>query len=365
MKKRIISFLLVLTMVLGLVGCGSKEKGSTASLADTQKQLQDIKSGEFSMEMNLKMNVSSTSSTDATSQMMAEVLKKGFNVKLSGVVESETKCDVNIAYNLGDGNYKDVTNLIVDNDTIYINMKKIKEFVSGISQLSMYASFVPADKEYLKISKSDIEKYASMSGVDASASVNMPTEDTVKEYEEFAQEIAKAIDQAAKGVKPTVITNDGDKLSISLTKENLPEFLQNVSKLDLEKYYDGFLKIAEKTNTSSTSISELKTKKSENIADIKKSLKKAAVAIKADSSKTTGSFNIDITTTGKKGSYKVDENVKFNMKHESESMEVGAKYSISEKTEKKVTAPTDIMTLDELMTTMQSLLGSFQGTGTN
>jgi hypothetical protein len=221
MKKRLLAFFLMLIMVMGSTAVCSAQ---STSLKDVVGQTQNLTTGKFSYEFQIKSDAKATDMPAEYAQYAA--LLKNLYIKLDGTMAGTT-ASMSMSYKMSDSDtYKEITDMFTDGSTVYMNMKKLVAFMkaTNVPELAAYAQLIPVDKTYVKITMDDI---AAVSGttVDTS-SLTMSADQAAA----LTQGIYTILDKSVKGVKPAVVTVKDGVYKIDVNNKNAVKFLTNLKK---------------------------------------------------------------------------------------------------------------------------------------
>ncbi len=346
MKKKLLAILLVLTMVLGLASCGSKDSGSgDASLSAQIDKMSDMDADYAELSIDVD--------TDLFKQSNLDITKLSLKIAAQTDKESKKLGKAEISYKLDSGDFTKLTTMIVDDQVIYINLKELKEAATGLIDklgLSDYASVLtvlPSD-EYVKIDPATI---AQMTGAEVSSSSLSINEEDTKKIIKMVTEVTKAVEDAIKDVEPAVITGDDDKVAFNLSDKNAKATFEALAKADFSKCFDTVMEQMEAIESFKAFATEYKGKKSDILAELKTTLEDGAKKL-TDAKDFALNYTFEIS--GSEGKRVAEQKFSVNVKDEEASLKMSFTCSAQEGKEEKVEVPAEAA---DFMTIMSSLMG--------
>lgn len=343
--KRFLALILIVIMAIGLVGCKGKkeETKETVTLASTMEKMQDFKTGEFEYTMTFK-------GTGTDMEVIPAV-----DVKFTGVVTTADPiaASIDISYKLdGDTEYISLTDMVINDADIYINIKTLKEALAGFGDatVSMYSAFIPDGKDYLSITQEEIQSLSEMSGTEVSTASYTDTESYILASIHFS----KFFENAVKDVEPKLITVEEGKVSVVLNNDNITPAIDAILKGDMGAAIDAFVTEGEKLKGDKTIVTEVKDNKESLITQVTEALTEAKTQLQDSDVKLDIKMNIE--NEGEKGSRVATTDVTANVSQTDNTVDITFKGSQNEKIsgDKKVTIPESVITFTELYS---SLLG--------
>lgn len=360
MKKKLLALVLVLTMVVGVLSaCGSKKQ---VSYWDAAQELQEIKTGSFSMEMNIKSDLSE----DITQTVGASL--NDIYVKMDGVIESSVdpyKLSMNIQYKLAESDdYTKVTDVIFDEDALYINVTALREMLQGLNNamISMYAGVLTSEEDYIKITMEDLEYLTSLSGESVDTSELVLTENTQKYSEILVDKLFTILEKSVEGVEPAITSEKKGTYSFKLNNENLVPFLTNLKTVienDGQTLYNEYIDdISKLEGDNQEYIDALNEGKESLVPTLTESLSSAITEIQ-EAKDATYNLGYDFSIDGKEGKRIVEQSYTMDFSGvENQSGKITYKGNINEAVEKgSVKAPEASVTLTDFITNIFSSLG--------
>ncbi len=201
-----VSFLCILLAVLMLFsGCNS---GSSASnFFQSIKEATNLQKYDF--EMSIETEVAGSKNT----------------VEIEGIHESADVMSVSITTS-SEGSTLDLGELIFRDNRIYID-------ISGLANQSDYMADIFEGKDYVYIDFNDYLDTVENSGV-----VNESSMEIISGMDSFSgclgildiflDHVYDILDKAAQGVDPAVLSKDGSKHTLTITDENIGDYLENI-----------------------------------------------------------------------------------------------------------------------------------------
>lgn len=365
MKKRFWSLILIVIMAISLVGCGDKK--SKASLTGILEKTETMTTGAGSMELSFALDypeeeLAKDPQINDMIKNAVGMLKDGVFIKLEFVVESMDKVQTTILYKMKkDDSYKKLTDVILCDKEMYIDIKSIKDaVVSFVPEFSVYASAITIEKDYIKFSEADMKQLSSMAGAQAGNAFSFSMGE-LKEQQEVSIILSKILasyfEDAVNGVKPEVITGDEDSVTVSLNKENLAAVLEALEATDITSCIDEFVKEAEKMDKMKDMVEEIKAEKETAVKEYKEALKEFKDDVK-DINDADYELKYTVGVTGDEGSRKQTVSLKAKAEDDECKMELVVEANTEEKTDKKVTAPSSSIGYMEFFQSLGAGLGN-------
>lgn len=365
MKKRIVSLLMILTLVLTLVACGGKDKTQTLTQA-FEKQV-DMKTGVSDITIDFSFSgFTDEMGTDASLTGVGELFNN-LSLKISTVSESvePLKGSASISYKYGTAtDYSKLTTFIMDGDDIYINANELKVAVTAIAtemgqpQVGILLTMFQTE-EYIKINQKEMNDYISKyAGVEVTEAVTTVDQKATEEAGiVIARNVIKAFEEVTKEVKPELVSAKDSKVTLTITKENVDAVADAIGKADLTTYYDTMVKELEAVKGAEDITKEVKESKETVLAKIKEFC--VELTKEEPSSDADAKVVYSIETKGNKGSRVATNEMTINFKDEKDTLDVVVKAVTNEKIadDQKVVVPEKATTVEELMNTLTEMLG--------
>lgn len=281
MKKKLISLLLAMVMIVGtLSGCGNKKGNSYSSIL---RNTYDIEKGVYDSEIILTIdNATSVLSMLGVSELgeLEDYLINDkdqikASLKMDGVALSRNpiKQTANISYKIGKmTDYQKFTELIIDNETVYFNLKDIVDTVAVYDPEIL--DEITLDKEYISITATEAEQYLGYE-----MSVDTTAFGDAESVEELLQEtvfyVIETFEKASKGTDLFEESDDG--YAMRLDEDNLTDVTATlVEYLDknAEGIFDGYVKKLESIKGDNTDfIDQIKDSKASYMTGIAEAIK--------------------------------------------------------------------------------------------
>ena len=242
MKKRFLSIMLVLIMVLSLVACGSKDNAGK-------------KGGNDSTKKNENKAATLTEVVDAMSKVEAKgVTIEGSMDEMNGklVVKSDgEKASVEVVF---DGNA--VTDVIYADETVYVNLQAFAKFYDDYMGEDM---FVPAfeqlgvTQKYMSLTITEIEGLLQNEGLTVADIFSGVEGGDPEELQKIATALVKFFGdylESIKGEIPSdILTIDGTYAELTINVENIEKVLNAMKNGDVKPYIEQLAKDLKATKT--------------------------------------------------------------------------------------------------------------------
>lgn len=214
MKRKLLSLLLILTLVISMVGCSNKEKKPTAKTI--LQKMSSIEINAVDTEVELKSETGSLSFLIHTIKFDSENYYVSIDAKMS---LDKYVCE----------EYMELTNIyFVDTKDVYVDIKQVVEYLSNLdSQFAMISGFLKLPADYVVISEEDLGAY--------SIKNNFPS---ISISEVVIEKLGTLIDEWAEKTGETVTTIADDKITLSVNPENIQLISEAVSTIDFETCYN-------------------------------------------------------------------------------------------------------------------------------
>ncbi len=243
MKKRFLSIMLVLIMVLSLVACGSKDNAGK-------------KGGNDSTKKNENKAATLTEVVDAMSKVEAKgVTIEGSMDEMNGklVVKSDgEKASVEVVF---DGN--SVTDVIYADEVLYVNLQAFAKFYDDYMGEAM---FVPAfeqlgvTQKYMSLTMTEIEGLLQNEGMTVADIFSGVEGGDPEELQKIAAAIVKFFGdylESVKGEIPSgsILSIDGTYAEITINAGNIEKVLNAMKNGDVKPYIEQLAKDLKATKT--------------------------------------------------------------------------------------------------------------------
>ena len=230
MKRKMMSVMMILIMAVTLLsGCVSKEENNSTFFQEAKK-LSNIKNGTETVEIGYMLD---SDLPGFPKQLLTEDGKADLKIKMEATAESETKQAIKISAKLGKNEYQNVTTVVMNGSTLYLDVRSIVDFVGTIDE-----SIVPDIETILgqmgitgTISL-DLKKFAEASGQNLPEFGKFKTEST-----KLTDDILNKLDQSFKDIQG----KDGDSYTVSVNEKNADQAvdaLVSFCEQNLESIFD-------------------------------------------------------------------------------------------------------------------------------
>lgn len=362
MKKRILALTLVLIMAISFVTACSKK--SNLNSFDTLREMQEVKTGSFSYDVALKMDIADMGT------MPTEVVDalKDLHIKFDGVIESAEypyKLNMKIQYKLPNSDkYEDVTDIVYVDDVYYINLKTIRDLLQNMnnSTVSIYSGFLTSETDYIKITKEDLEYIAQLSGTTVDTSELTMSADSTKAVQLLADKFITILEKTSKDVKPEMVSEDKGTHTISINNENIDAILTSFKKVmetdGATLYNEYYEEVKKLENVDQALLDQLEANKDTFVTDVTTEVDKLLTEKKEDPD-TDIDFKWNYSLEGKEGKRKVDTTYNFTAKDAENNLEVVFDGTVDEANKADgVKAPAEATSLTDFINTLMSAFGA-------
>lgn len=352
MNKKLLSVLLAMVMIIGtLSGCGSKGGSSYSSIV---REVNDIKTGEFEMELGVTVDEAASLISATGLEMLEEYLVSDkdeikVSLKFTGVIESTDPVSesVNVSYKMGTmSSYKDLTEVIVKDDAVYMNVKTlltaVEEYVPDI------ANEISLDKDYIGMTMSEIEDNL---GYKVSELTTTTGEiEGVENPQEFLTEtVYYIIETLEKATKSTDLFEKSDKgYAMSLDDSNIIDVTEAIVKYldkNAESVFDEYVKTIEKLDGDNADmITEIKDQKSsfmDTVSELVETFDKDEVEKEFEAAGIKFSIDSYAECTGKEGKREASSDATISAEYQGIKGKLTVSSTLNEKTGKKVEVPAE------------------------
>lgn len=363
MKKRIVALVLMLVMLTSLVACGGKEeKDTTPSLVGAYEQQADMTTGASDITMDFSFS--------GLTELLGTDQFNNISLKMLAVTESAdpVKGSVELSIKYGTAtDYTKLTTMIVDNEDVYINATELKTAVTAIAsemgntQVGILLAMFPTE-EYIKLNQTEMMNYATSMGVDvadvvpATTSVDAAMQQVVTTV---VKHVIKAVEESTKEITPALVSGEGNKVTFTLTKENIGSVCDALAKADLAAYFDACVKDLEAIKGAEETVTAIKEQKDTVVTELKTAFETAKTEMESDADV---KFVYSMETTGDKGNRVATNELTVEANDSKDTLSVVVKGTNTEKIEdsQKVTVPTTATTFEDLMNTFNSFLSQME-----
>lgn len=222
--KKIISVLLMFTIMLSVTACAGTDKKTTAQSVINKI----IETKATSGEINISLDAGSEGSCDV-------------KINISGDSDKNALIDVYAkinydTYSMDD--YEKVTDIYVFNSQqqVYLNITQIKKFLVNVDdQFAMFTAIFSFPGEYLIVDKESLEELLSQYDVDIAEETQEISEVTDEDKKDLAQYLGEIIDELAENTTDAVTITENN-LSFHLTQENADSICDALLEMDFEKF---------------------------------------------------------------------------------------------------------------------------------
>lgn len=367
MKKKLLSLLLAMVMIVGtLSGCGNKTGNSYSSVV---RDVYDIETGAYESELILTIDNASnilsmlglSSSSEIVDYLVNDKDQIKASIKVDGSISSRNPViqSMNFSYKAGKmSDYQKFTEVIVDNETVYINLQ------DAIDAVAVYVpeikDEITLDKEYLSITATEAENYLGYT-----AEVDTTAFGDAESVEEILQEtVFYVIEVFEKASKETdLFEKSDDGYALRLDEDNLADVavaLVGYLKENSESIFDGYVEVLEKIDGDNTElIEQIKDGKDEFIEEVSEMTDDVDADELDEEIKSSGvKFAIDsyIECTGKDGKRVAESEASLTVEYQGVSAKVKMITTLDESADDTVNIPSSDVTYT--LTELSELVGS-------
>lgn len=377
MKKlnKLIATFLCFCMVFAMAACGKDDGGMKSGASGTTAEKKDffsvasesVDTGKADMSIKLKI-------ADSKETLKSLIGTDEITLKLTGDVSRENNqlkgLNIAVSATIGSDNV-DLTDVIYKDSTCYINMEKMVNAIipyvkkSGTNIEASQVMALLGGKKYMSMSESEMKQYMAAAQSSTSASEYMTQAGNYAKYlEVFNKVLATPCKDTLAKVEPAVLSQDGDSYTFKIDKDNLEGVIDQVSTLinnDGEKLLNQLKEEMKSTCGEDDEIykSLNDTETSKQVEELKTAFSNAKKNI-ATAKEAEPLIKMTVSSTGNEGSRVLKNNVEFAIKdnESSTSVDVVMDSTMTEDKNVSFTAPTDVASITEIMSTLQSLQGS-------
>lgn len=329
MKKRIISMLMVVMMILSLTACGKKGGNDAATAKDVLTKIAEYEGKQMDMTFDIEV----------------EGEKMSFRIAASQLSDTEVGLDMYMTY--GTSGEVKLTTMYGSNTEIYVNLQEILDALVVIEpSFAAYTAYYQLPSDWVLVTLEDLKMLYAMMGVDTTAfDLAMAAEEDQKASEEFETKTIEAfgnfLDEYANAAGNEVLAVENGTVTFKLNNENVAAAMKALASIDVEKYINDYVAAVESIEGTEETVEQLK-EMSVGLNDAIKDLEAEAANVSDDDKvNLTCSFGTDA-----KGA-----NVTFAMTEESDyqNMTMSFVMNMTEKATGSYSAPAEYTTLTELL----------------
>lgn len=331
MKKKLLSIVLMLVMVLSLAGCNNQlaAKPTAKSVLET---ISNAEQNTISYEMDI----------EASGMFLS--------LKFDGVMKDEANAYVNVLAKLSYDTYVieeycELTNIyVINNEMIYIDVQQVLDFLVELdSQFAMLSTYFELPGEYLAFTPEDIVELYEELEIDTSElnleSMSMSMEAN-EEYNARALDILGSfLDEYVEKTGGTSTNVEKNKISIKINNDNIGTIVKGLAEMDIEGYLSDILELSADMQGGMTA--DFNAAKSE-LSGINAQMKQAAENFETVSSEMG---DVDIAfEMGVEGT-----NTTMNMSMNVDGLKFNLIYSATPEFATEFSIPANTMTMDEFI----------------
>ncbi|MGN0160716.1 MAG: hypothetical protein ACI4AQ_04955 [Lachnospiraceae bacterium] len=344
MKRKVLSLMLMLAMVLSLAACGSKTTNSSKTVLENMLKVQ---SKSFDCEVVLNVDEENIS----------------FRIN-GGIVDDQNAAfTIDAKMNLPEDElvveeYVPLTDIyVVNGNEYYFNVTAIFDFLTELDpSVAMIQSYLGLSGDYFVITAAELADFMNTYGETGEVFTEEDflmsgMNETGEPDKELLDLLAKFIDEFAEKAGNDAVVIANDKISIKINDSNLEKVMEAFSNMDIEDYC---MKIAERLDKIQGGLAYTAAMKDE-VEGLNDSLKQAVEEYKATGSADLGKFNVVADMGVKDGN--VVMSVVMDVESEGEAVNATINYNFSSEAEPAFETPTSTFDYDELMDIVNQLGG--------
>lgn len=242
MKKKLLSILLMFTMLLSLTACGNN-LGTMPTVKDFMESFSEIEAN----------------STEG--EMIIEYMGGEIGFKFDGGFQDESSMYMSILAKVNYDpifmeDYYELTDMyIVDNEMVYINVQKIIDFVVRLdSQFAMLSTYFELPGEYLAYTQDDLVELYEELGMEYDVSIEGGVGASVTTSPEYNKKmltfLGEFLDEYVEKTGGISTNVEKTKFTINVTSDNLETVLGGLAYMDLESYMSQLVSLVEEVQGS-------------------------------------------------------------------------------------------------------------------
>ncbi len=337
MRKKLLSVLLMVVMVLSLAACGTKKTGSGSSSRAVLDSMEAAEANSVTMAFEMSMDDENLA----------------FKMDVATVDEKSATATADVKMNIEGmetGNdYVRLTDVVVDDETIYVNVKSVIDFMAELDpQFAMLEEYLDLSGDYVKLTMDDMTAlYSDVLGVDIDFAELMETSLEEAEGDDSAYTdavldvLCRFLDELASK-EGSQLTISADKISISLTEKNITAFMEALSQIDVEEYLMQYAEAMDKIEGGVDYTAAMQ----QEIEGCNDAIKKAAEDLKENGA---GDDEVEVSfSMGMEGKGCV-VSMAIGAKDDVEDVKMALSMTTSPDKGTAVTVPDSVMTYDEFM----------------
>ncbi|MDD6571464.1 MAG: hypothetical protein PUF12_03640 [Thermoflexaceae bacterium] len=340
MKRKVLSIMLMLVMVLSLAACGKKAG------ADAQPTVK-----------NVLENISKVEANTVTCEFVIEDAEFNMAFRITGSNQDETHGYATIEMKLNMDpyvmeDYAELTNMYVINEEVYINVQQILDFLTDLdSQFAMLSAYFALPGDYLVVTLDDLIALYEQMGIDISELnlESMQSEEWNEEYTKAMVEVfGNMLDEYAVKAGESAVTITADKATFTVNNDNVVAIMDALAAMDIENYFMDFAEKIDKIDGTVGNTAYMK----EQVEGMNEEIKSAAEEVKANG---VGDDKVNmVIDMGVNGTSAV---INFNMDMETygETSKMTLTMTTTPDKASDVTVPVSTMTIEELMKLLSDL----------
>lgn len=340
MKKKLLSVMLMLVMVLSVAACG-KKAGADAqpTVKNVLEKISKAESNSVTCELEMKTDDGNLSFKISGSN------KDGSN----GYAKVEAKFNIE-PYSMND--YVEFTNIYVVNDEVYINLQQMLDFLTELdSQFAMISAYLKLPGDYIVLTLDDVIELYEQMGIDTSELDfdSLKTEEWNKEYTEaIIQVFGDMFDEYASKAGETAVTVTADKVTFTVNNDNITAVLEALAAMDIENY---FMDLAERIDKIDKTVGNTAAMK-EEVKGWNDGIKSALEDVKANG---TGDDKVNLVMTMGMNGKNMEMSLKADVESYGNTTAVNMTLQTTPDKASDFQIPSSTMSLEQLMQMLADL----------
>lgn len=340
MKKKVLSIMLMLVMVLSVTACGKKTG------ADAQPTVKNVLEA-----------ISNTETNTVTCEIEFESAEESMAFRIAGANQDEQHgyATVELKLNIDPyvmEDYVRLTDLYVVNDEVYMNVQQILDFMVELdSQFAMLSAYFQLPGDYLAITLDDLIALYEEMGIDTSELdlESMESEEWNDEYTKAMVEVfGSMLDEFAAKTGETTVTITADKATFTINNDNILTVMDALAAMDLEDYFMDFAEKIDKIDGTVGNTAYMK----EQVEGMNDEIKSAAEEVKANG---VGEDKVNVVIDLGVNGNSVEVNLNMDMETDGETSTMKVAMITTPDKASEVTVPVSTMTLEEFMQLLEQL----------